>query len=469
MSDLQVGDLQFPSGGETDIERVVGIDQVFFSTTEMKGIITGANSTFSQISKFSFGELLRAPHSLIRHNDMPGGVFQIMWDRLLAGLPLAAYVKNQAKDGKLYWVFATVTPIPGGFLSVRTRPVFKPLWDAANALYEQVRPVELAAWDEGKRRPEVAAIGLKLLAEGLAEAGFSDYQEFMDLALPEEVQLRTSLCGPPPVNAQPGTPLGAVVGGAQALSQSLELLLRQLGDLGRLAADVKTTITRTTSVRAALDNARMRCVAAFDGKPDTPAVISATLPALGEWIRRADKSLGDSANAINVISPEISSARFDIALAQLHNEAILRFAYEVTLGETPLEFTMRYVPLLTQTIVGDVERMSASLATIRASLSTCGVLLREAMEGLHKTQQFLASWTMMASRATGFAVQSELDGMYGPQESLLRMTYELDQIIGQSLELASSIEPDQALEPLPVILHGAQEFADDETGGGYGK
>ena len=51
---------------------------------------------------------------------MPGAVFHIMWDRLLSGKSMMGYVTNLAKDGAHYLTFSTVTPINGGFISVRS-------------------------------------------------------------------------------------------------------------------------------------------------------------------------------------------------------------------------------------------------------------------------------------------------------------------------------------------------------------
>ena len=50
------------------------------------------------------------PHSIIRHPDMPRAVFKLLWDTLFEGREVFAYVKNMAKSGDYYWVFAHVTP-----------------------------------------------------------------------------------------------------------------------------------------------------------------------------------------------------------------------------------------------------------------------------------------------------------------------------------------------------------------------
>ena len=104
-------------------ERFFDPDDIFFSTTDAKGVIQRSNRTFDSLSRYTRERLMRSPHNIIRHLDMPAGVFKLMWDDLQAGLPACAYVINRAADGLDYRVFATIVPIPGGYLSVRTKPM----------------------------------------------------------------------------------------------------------------------------------------------------------------------------------------------------------------------------------------------------------------------------------------------------------------------------------------------------------
>ena len=113
----------------------VGVDELFFSVTDGRGVIESSNEVFVRLSRYSRGELMTAPHNIIRHPEMPGAAFRLMWDTIEEGKPFAAYVRNLAADGTEYDVFATVTPLPGHrYLSVRTRPVRDDLFDAAKAI-----------------------------------------------------------------------------------------------------------------------------------------------------------------------------------------------------------------------------------------------------------------------------------------------------------------------------------------------
>lgn len=83
---------------------------IIVSKTDLKGRITYANDVFVAIAGYSERELLGQPHSIIRHPDMPRAVFKLLWDTLARGEEIFAYVKNMARSGDHYWVFAHVTP-----------------------------------------------------------------------------------------------------------------------------------------------------------------------------------------------------------------------------------------------------------------------------------------------------------------------------------------------------------------------
>jgi PAS domain S-box-containing protein len=85
-------------------------DEIIVSKTDPKGRITYANRVFARVAGYSLAELVGAPHSIIRHPDMPRAVFKLLWDRIGAEQEVFAYVKNMTKRGDFYWVFAHVTP-----------------------------------------------------------------------------------------------------------------------------------------------------------------------------------------------------------------------------------------------------------------------------------------------------------------------------------------------------------------------
>ena len=84
-------------------------DDFIVSKTDQKGKIIYGNKAFIELSGYSTEELYGAPHSILRHPDMPKVVFQLLWERIKNKKEVFAYVKNRTKDGSYYWVFANVT------------------------------------------------------------------------------------------------------------------------------------------------------------------------------------------------------------------------------------------------------------------------------------------------------------------------------------------------------------------------
>ena len=117
-------------------------DDFIVSKTDLKGRITYVNKIFMEMAEYSEKELLKAPHSIIRHEDMPKAVFQLLWKMIQNGEEIFAFVLNKTKKGNSYWVYANVTPSYDenktmiGYYSVRRRPnpkaleIIKPLYSA---------------------------------------------------------------------------------------------------------------------------------------------------------------------------------------------------------------------------------------------------------------------------------------------------------------------------------------------------
>lgn len=164
-----------PSGRERFFEE----DEIIVSKTDLKGIITYANDVFIRVSGYSEEELIGAPHSLIRHPDMPRCVFQLLWDTLQGGREIFAYVNNMARTGDNYWVLAHVTPTfgPGreivGYHSNRRVP----RREAVN----QVAPIYaklVAEESRYERKADQIAASTRLLQETLKGINLS-YDEFV--------------------------------------------------------------------------------------------------------------------------------------------------------------------------------------------------------------------------------------------------------------------------------------------------
>ena len=156
-----------------------GQDEIIVSKTDRAGKITYANDVFVSISGYTEAELLGAPHSILRHPDMPRTVFHFLWETIEAGNEIFAYVKNMSKSGDHYWVFAHVTPsfdadgAISGYYSMRRTPDRRAL-PTIEALYAELREIEAR---RASPREQISA-GRAALSKKLEELGVP-YDELM--------------------------------------------------------------------------------------------------------------------------------------------------------------------------------------------------------------------------------------------------------------------------------------------------
>lgn len=162
----------------TQQERVMREEDFLVSKTDLKGRITYGNRIFIEFSGYEEHELLGAQHNIVRHPDMPRGVFKFLWGTIQSKQECFAYVKNMSKDGGFYWVFANVTPSfdaqgqMDGYFSVRRKPRRQAVELVAH-VYSQMLEAERKAGPK-----EACAASLGLLTGFLAEKGMG-YESFI--------------------------------------------------------------------------------------------------------------------------------------------------------------------------------------------------------------------------------------------------------------------------------------------------
>jgi aerotaxis receptor len=112
---------------EVKFEDINTANRPVVSKTDIRGRITYTNSVFRELSGYSKGEMVGKPHNIVRHPDMPKKIFENMWDVILKGEEWSGVVKNLRKDGRYYWVEATIMPVKNenddiiGFVSSRRK------------------------------------------------------------------------------------------------------------------------------------------------------------------------------------------------------------------------------------------------------------------------------------------------------------------------------------------------------------
>ena len=161
-----------------DHEKLMRENDFIVSKTDTKGRITYGNKIFIEFSGYDEEELLGAQHNIIRHPDMPRAVFQLLWDTLKQEKEIFAFVKNMAKDGSFYWVYANVTPTYNkqgqvdGYFSVRRKPNPKAI-KVVSGLYKTMLAAEKKAGAKN-----AIATSTNLLVDLLEEKG-TTYEELV--------------------------------------------------------------------------------------------------------------------------------------------------------------------------------------------------------------------------------------------------------------------------------------------------
>lgn len=177
-----------PNITPTQHERRLGEDDFIVSKTDTSGRITYINRIFMDISGYPESELLGVQHNIIRHPDMPRGVFRFLWDTLKAGEEFSGFVKNMCADGGYYWVIANITPDYDsknkliGYYSVRRKPPQSAI-NTITPIYQ-----EMLAIERQSSAKEAPSKSIAYLVDVVKQSEAKDYNSLvMNLYKPEGV------------------------------------------------------------------------------------------------------------------------------------------------------------------------------------------------------------------------------------------------------------------------------------------
>lgn len=217
-----------------DNEEPFGIEEVFFSRTDKRGVIQSGNTVFQRVSGFAWEKLIGAPHRVVRNQDTPKAVFSLLWKTIQKDQPLAAFVKNQSASGRWYWVLAAVVPIKDGYLSGRIKPT-GPLFAQARALYAEVAAAEQA-------RGLSADASCEMMLQRVQDMGFQSYSDFSARALEEELSLRDAALGRS--NAAQSRSLQKMLDSLAATVGEQSLLIRDFEALQSIPTNMRIIASR---------------------------------------------------------------------------------------------------------------------------------------------------------------------------------------------------------------------------------
>ena len=86
-------------------------DSTIVSNTDIDGLITFVNKHFLDVTKYPAEELMGENHRVIKSGWHDSSLFEKMWKTLSSGDTFRGYLRNQTKDGSVFWVKATISPV----------------------------------------------------------------------------------------------------------------------------------------------------------------------------------------------------------------------------------------------------------------------------------------------------------------------------------------------------------------------
>ncbi|WP_409029071.1 PAS domain-containing protein [Gracilimonas sediminicola] len=360
-------------------------EELFFSVTDPKSNITYANEVFVRISKYEKEEVIGQLHKLIRHPDMPRSVFNIFWDHLNASKPVAAYVKNMAKDGSYYWVLALAFPCKGGYLSIRLKPgseLFNTVKECYAKTLQFEKRKEQQLGDKKKAMEESRAFLLNLLKK----EGFADYREFMWNALQKEMSYRESILSQgmseekkktekhivPPVLVKVETILSELVLGLENLQNIHNALIGHSDYILKLARSILLLSLNAQISSSKLDQDDM--------------LLSVVAEKMGEQSVDGEKRLINMKENIHHLSDLIAEMNFEIISSKIQVEMTIDFFKELEKRKFEKEISLiksdEVINLLYDAFMPRLDVISKGIGKVPA-------YLRDLMNGVKDIERFL--------------------------------------------------------------------------------
>lgn len=379
-------------------ERPVGVDEIFFSTTDARGIIQEANEVFVDLSHYRRDELIGAPHNIVRHPDMPGAVFHTMWEALQRGIPFAGYVRNQSKEGAAYDVYATVTKLEGGgYLSVRIAPTMKEQWAATQGIYDELTEYEQELIATGVNRRNAAERGAYRLSQILGGLSFADYEHLQWSQLPAEVSAREQLGVGIPTRPHSFGALKNMLTLTAATFEELNVWMEEQEEILKLAEALEAADDRLNQeIQAAVEVSNK-----MDSLDITGPERDVLLIPLRIWMNMhglANSYLEELKEALPKLADAGAKARFQIALSRLHTTMVGVFAAELIDGKPNSEKSAPAIHLLCSALRQTMRDMDNQDYEYRRLKTRVSGRIRSVKSIMEVPRALIADWTLEAKK-----------------------------------------------------------------------
>ena len=449
--------------------RPVEAEDVFFSTTDPKGVITHANDTFLRLAAMSEEDALGQPHNVIRHPEMPGAAFRLVWDELETGRPVCAYIANEAKDGVRYDVLATIAPIDDGYLSIRLRPGVEELRGWVLEAYDDVAALEAQYRDAGGSRHTVATRGAAQLAAAFREHGYPSVADFTRAVLPREVEALVRDLPPiDPATARSGA-LGVVLMAVEEIGRIIEPFAERLCDFEQLAEQISAERSAVTPVLTQIAGVK-RDLHALAG-----LLRDASLdPEIDELAELTDKLAGFAGEAVD----RLETVPVKLTELQRHlRDLALRISMLILVVAMVSRFTAEVissgqargaeVQLLTDALEHGLAQVEAETAIVMHLLRQIPDLVESGVRSTDKVTLRLDGWgAKLAAAVASGELGNRRSDVTALRDSVLTATRDkfiaLTQIVGLSARLRATpvrLDLERVREQLDLVRSGVADLA----------
>ncbi|MBO3178170.1 PAS domain-containing protein [Dermatophilus congolensis] len=382
----------------TNVETIVGESDYFFSTTDRKGIIELANAVFVRLSQYEHDQLQGSPHNIVRHPDMPAGVFKSIWGQLKAGRPACAYMKNMAADGSTYWLISTLIPVGETFLSVRMGTLVHESKKAAEKLYADIRAAEREARENGASADEAATMGLELMTAELSKTGIRSPEDLAYRILPAEVAAHEQVGRIP----QRPEATGYAAEMLHLMHEIDDMTAGSVAQLDEYASLISVLEASAADAGPASDRLTIIADAAQNGAniEDVPEMIATFTTRLTEKVESAIDKLAGLDEALTALATDVARLRFRIALLRLHNRMIGSFCVEVIDSQESFD-ALPSLRILTQALGEEADELAAAITQVRGALAAVPDQVQDAVRDADRTLRLSTKWRGEAVEAEG--------------------------------------------------------------------
>lgn len=310
-----------------------------------------------------------------------------MWQELEAGRPVAAYTMNRGGTGERYDVFALVTPVADGYLSVRLRPGLTDVEDAVRAIYDEVAAHERNLRDGGMNRRDAAERGGSMLVERLAEHGYGSITDFTRALVPRELAVSLgAIAAPAHARNSSGVGTAALMSAlflARDAASRIDAFLERLAEHDALAqpawdrlAATEPALARVNDVVANL--ARVASLLDEVPEPDGQVAELADLTRrLEGWNAETQRGLEDQPGGLVHAREAVADLGLRISTCVLLGHTVAQFIAEVlAAGQTRGTELRLLAGALRESLsaVDDgVERVREALAPIPGAVEALGL------------------------------------------------------------------------------------------------